>query len=95
VSPVNDAVYHAPALPAVSSGDFPADLHGLRRCFPDQWSAFLRGHFQGAAHVEAFFGVDGRTARAWLNGKHGVNAAPVVMALRLIPGAVAALLEDA
>ncbi len=84
--------------PALSQGVFPglpADLHGIRRCFPDLWADFLRAHFRNHQHVAVFFGVDERTARDWLSGRHGVNSAPVIFALRSIPGAVAELLEAA
>ncbi len=69
--------------PDLSQGDFPglpADLHGIRRCFPDRWADFLRSHFRNHQHVAVFFGV---------------NSAPVIFALRSIPGAVAELLEAA
>jgi hypothetical protein len=79
----------------VSLGDFPADLQAIRRCFPDRWAAFLRAHFRCPSHVAAFFSVDERTSRDWWNGKHGVNSAPVIFAMRIIPGAVAELLENA
>jgi hypothetical protein len=83
--------------PDLSQGDFPrpADLQGLRRCFPGRWADFLRSHFRNHQHVAVFFGVDDRTARDWLSGRHGVNSAPVIFALRSIPGAVAELLEQA
>lgn len=89
-------VNHSTVTPAPSPGDFPhADLHGLRRRFPERWMAFLHAHFSGPQHVAVFFDVDRRTATDWWHGRHGVNAAPVVMAMRLIPGAVAELLEAA
>lgn len=82
---------------ALSPWDFPhpANLHGIRRCLPDRWMAFLRSQFQGPSHVALFFDVDRRTATDWWHGRHGVNAAPVVMAMRAIPGAAAFLLEAA
>jgi len=64
-----DAADHAPCCADAATGVFPADLHGLRRRFPEQWASFLRSHFQGATHVAAFFGVDDHTARGWLNGR--------------------------
>ena len=79
----------------LSLGDFPANLHGFRRCFPDRWASFLRAHFQGATHVAAFFDVDHATARAWLSGKHGATAPVALYAIQRIPGALAMLLEDA
>lgn len=93
-SPVNaDKV--STTAPVASPGDFPANLYGFRRCFPDRWASFLRAHFQGAAHVAAFFDVDHHTARAWLSGKHGATAPVALYAIQRIPGALAMLLEDA
>jgi hypothetical protein len=93
-----DAINHAPDAADLSSGVFPGrpvDLHGIRRRLPERWAAFLQSHFHGPAHIAAFFSVDERTARDWLSGRHGVNSAPVIFAMRLIPGAVAELLEAA
>ncbi len=91
---VGSDMVNAGRLP-VSSGVFPADLNGLRRRFPSRWAGFLRAHFSGPPHVAVFFSVDDRTARDWWSGKHGVNSAPVIFAMRAIPGAVAELLEAA
>ena len=49
----------------------PCDPMRFRAVYPDQWSAFLRGHFQSAQHVGVFFGVDGKTARHWWEGTTG------------------------
>ncbi len=95
VTPSSNGDDHGTVAPVASHGDFPANLHGLRRCFPGRWASFLHAHFLNAAHVAAFFDVDDRTARAWLSGKHGVNSAPVILAMQRIPGAVAELLEAA
>lgn len=86
---------HAPNAAPKSLGVFPADLDGLRRRFPARWADFLRAHFHGATHIAAFFSVDEATARGWLSGRHGVNSAPVIFAMRAIPGAVQQLLRDA
>jgi hypothetical protein len=84
VAPSN-ATNHATAADCSSLGELshrPADLHGLRRRLPGEWSAFLKSHFQSATHVAAFFDVDHRTARNWLAGSHGVNAAPLLLLIR-------------
>lgn len=82
-------------VPVASPGDFPANLHGMRRCFPARWAHFLHSHFHNATHVAAFFDVDHHTARAWMNGRHGANGPAVLYAVQRIPGALAMLLEDA
>ena len=90
----NDAKENT-AAPALSPGDFPANLHGMRRCFPELWASFLRAHFQGATHVAAFFDVDHHTARAWLAGKHGANGPAVLYAVQRIHGALKELIGEA
>lgn len=80
---------------AASPWEFPADLHGFRRVFPDKWSALLRTHFHGATHVAAFFNVDRKTAVDWLNGKTGPSGAFVVHAIATIPGALQELARPA
>jgi hypothetical protein len=72
--------------PVLSHGVFPADLHGMRRRLPEEWAAFLKHHFNGdVTLIRAFFDVDGKTARAWLHGDHGVNAAPFLLLVRKNP----------
>lgn len=81
---------------AVAAGDFPADLHGIRRRLPDEWAAFLRAHFNGNVRlIRAFFGCDEKTARDWLSGKHGVNGAPLLMLIRGDARARAFFMRDA
>lgn len=81
---------------AVSSGVFPADLHGMRRRLPDEWAGFLRQHFNGDVRlIRAFFDCDERTARDWLAGRHGVNGAPLLMLVRMVPAARAFFLGEA
>lgn len=80
----------------MSNGVFPADLHGIRRKLPNEWAGFLKAHFNGdIGLITAFFEVDGKTARDWLSGKHGVNAAPLLKLLRKEPKAVAHFIGDA
>jgi len=44
------------------------DLDGLRRVFPDRWSAFCRAHFMDETHLAFVMGGDHKTARNWWNG---------------------------
>lgn len=78
-----DAANHASAPADLSSGVFPADLHGMRRRLPEEWAGFLRQHFNADVRlIRAFFGCDERTARDWLSGRHGVNGAPLLKLIR-------------
>ena len=55
----------------------------MRRRLPDEWAAFLRAHFNGNVQmIRSFFDCDEKTARDWLHGKHGVNAAPFLLLIR-------------
>ena len=81
-----------------SSGKFagvPFDMHRFRAVFPHRWADFLRQHFQSSTHVAAFFGVDDRTARHWLEGTTAPNGATAIFAVAAIPGAMQELLEFA
>ena len=72
----------------MSSGVFPADLHGMRRRLPNEWAGFLRQHFNGDVRlVCAFFDCDERTGRDWLAGRHRVNGAPLLKLIRQAPAA--------
>lgn len=85
---VADAAEHAPDVADLSHGDFPADLHGMRRRLPDEWGAFLNKHFNSDIDlICTFFGCNERTARDWLSGRHGVNGAPLLKLLRAEPDA--------
>ena len=97
---------HPPVLPDMvnaepadmSSGKFagvPFDLHRFRTIFPRRWSGFLQQHFQSSAHVAAFFGMDDRTARHWLEGTTAPNGATALFAAATIPGALAELMVAA
>ena len=73
---------------ALSSGVFPADLHGMRRRLPDEWAGFLKQHFNADIRlIRTFFDCDERTARDWLAGRHGVNGAPLLKLIRQVPAA--------
>lgn len=84
----------APAAAAVSPGDLagllsgrPCDPRRFRALYPDRWSAFLRANFHNATHVAAFFDIDDRCARNWLEGVTGPQGWAVEFAIRSIPGA--------
>lgn len=92
----------APQMPETSSGTFsgtffqrPADLHRFRVVFPDKWSEFLRGDFQGPSHVAFFFSCDDRTARNWWNGTTGPSASAVVIAASVAPAMILHLIGEA
>ena len=54
-----------------SSGELSCDPRRFRTLYPDRWTAFLKAHFGGPAHVAAFFDVDPKTARNWWEGTSG------------------------
>lgn len=93
----------APVLPAhiaatrleKSSGELaverPFNLHRFRAVFPDRWTAFLKAHFQSHAQIAAFFDVDDKTARNWLDGTTKPTAPTALIAVASIPGAMADL----
>jgi hypothetical protein len=73
----------------------PCDPRAFRRLYPDRWSAFLRTHFRNSIEIAAFFDVDEKTARQWLNGINAPQAWAVSFAVVSIPGAAIQLLEAA
>lgn len=80
----------------MSSGELaverPFDLHRFRALFPDRWTAFLKAHFQSHAQIAAFFDVDDKTARNWLDGTTKPTAPTALIAVARIPGAMAELI---
>ena len=86
----------APKAPALSSGEFPADLHGFRRVFPDRFAGLIRSHISTSpTHIAAFFSIDERTARDWLAGKSAPSGPFVAIVCARIPGAVEYLMGTA
>ena len=83
--------------PGKSSGVFPGGLPcdpwAFYRTFRDQWPAFLKAHFRNSAHVAAFFSVDDRTARGWLEGVTAPRGQVVAYAMAAMPDQAAALIE--
>lgn len=94
---------HPPAFPKhhvtvhleKSSGSLaverPFDLHRFRTLFPDRWASFLRAHFRNHTQIAAFFDVDDKTARNWLDGTTKPTAPTALIAVASIPGAMAEL----
>jgi len=85
--------------PGKSSGVFPGGLPcnpwAFYRTFRDQWPEFLRAHFRNSAHVAAFFNVDDRTARGWLEGVTSPRGQVVAYAVATMPHEAASLLVTA
>lgn len=65
----------------------PCDPRKYRALYPDRWSAFLRAHFQNATHVAAFFEIDHKTARNWVEGATGPTGWAVAYVIHSIPSA--------
>ncbi|MCK9544917.1 MAG: hypothetical protein M0R03_23120 [Novosphingobium sp.] len=84
--------------PSVSPGSFagliagrPCDPRAFQRVYPDRWRAFLRSHFRSSTEVAAFFSVDEKTARQWLEGVTGPRGWAVSFAVMAVPTAAAFL----
>ena len=71
------------------------DLHRFRALFPYRWADFLRSHFRNSADIAAFFDVDDKTARNWLEGTTKPSAPTAIIAVARIPGAMAELMRAA
>lgn len=72
----------------------PMDMHGLRRALPHRWAEFCRRHFRNSDELAAFFDVDEKCARNWLEGKHAPASAFTLRAVSAFPDAVPTLLGD-
>lgn len=70
-SPLALPVNHTHNRQGQSSGELSCDPRRFRSLYPDRWTAFLKSHFNGAAHVAVFFDVDAKTARNWWEGTTG------------------------
>jgi len=70
----------------------PFDLHRFRAMFPTRWAAFLKAHFRSTAEIAAFFDVDDKTARNWVEGSTKPTAPTALIAVARIPGAMAELI---
>ena len=68
------------------------DMHGLRRALPHRWAEFCHRHFRNSTDLAAFFDVDEKCARNWLEGKHAPASAFTLRAVSAFPDAVPLLL---
>lgn len=81
--------------PKASETSFrPVDMHQLRRAFPERWGEYCRTHHRSAEDLALFMGVDERTARYWMEGKHAPAAPFVLRAVTAFPDAAAMLLGE-
>lgn len=64
----------------------------FRRSFPDRWAEYLRETYRTAYGVQkAFPGIDGKTARDWINGKRDPSGSFVASVIAKDPKAIAIL----
>lgn len=73
----------------------PCDPRAFQRVFPHRWQTFLKTHFRNSVEVAAFFDVDERTARLWLEGVSAPRGWAVSYACTSIPSAAGYLLAAA
>lgn len=71
--------------PEKSFGEFPADPWAFYRCFRDKWPEFIRRNFRNSTDAAAFFGVDDRTVRGWLEGSTAPRGQVVAYAVATMP----------
>lgn len=71
--------------PEKSFGEFPADPWAFYRCFRDRWPEFIRRNFRNSTDAAAFFGVDDRTVRGWLEGSTAPRGQVVAYAIAAMP----------
>lgn len=82
---VADAADRAPEVAGKSFGGFPADPWAFYRLFRDQWPEFIRRNFRNSTDAAAFFGVDDRTVRGWLEGSTAPRGQVVAYAVATMP----------
>lgn len=68
-----------------SFGEFPVDVWAFYRCFRDRWPEFIRRNFRNSTDAAAFFGVDDRTVRGWLEGTTAPRGQVVAYAVATMP----------
>lgn len=81
-----------------SSGTFSGrrcDPRAFQRVYPDRWHGFLKAHFRNSVEVAAFFDVNEKTARLWLEGCNAPRGWAVAYAVTRLPSAAKYLLEVA
>jgi hypothetical protein len=97
-SPSRLHLHDAISAPEKSSGIYsgrPCDPRAFQRIYPDRWHGFLKAHFRNSVEVAAFFDVDEKTARLWLEGCNAPRGWAVAYALTRLPSAAKYLLEAA
>lgn len=73
----------------------PCDPRAFQRLYPDRWHEFLKAHFRNSVEVAAFFDVNEKTARLWLEGCNAPRGWAVAYAVTRLPSAAKYLLEVA
>jgi hypothetical protein len=73
----------------------PCDPRAFQRVYPDRWHSFLKAHFRNSVEVAAFFDVNEKTARLWLEGCNAPRGWAVAYAVTRLPSAAKYLLEVA
>lgn len=71
------------------------DPRAFQRLYPDRWHEFLKAHFRNSVEVAAFFDVNEKTARLWLEGCNAPRGWAVAYAVTRLPSAAKYLLEAA
>ncbi|MBB4207256.1 hypothetical protein [Roseinatronobacter bogoriensis] len=91
VSSGNVAGVFAGALP-VKNKRAALDPHGMHREFPDIWAEYLHKYYGGRrGRIIEEFGVDDRTARAWLSKLNKPSGPKVALAAARHPEFFAAI----
>lgn len=81
-----------------SAGIFPGrrcDPRAFQRIYPDRWHGFLKAHFRNSVEVAAFFDVNEKTARLWMEGCNAPRGWAVAYAVARLPSAAKYLLGAA
>lgn len=71
--------------PEKSFGEFPADPWAFYRVFRDRWPEFIKRNFRNSTDAAAFFGVDDRTVRGWIEGSTAPRGQVVAYAVATMP----------
>lgn len=81
----------------MSPGEFSAKRRALtyREHFAARWALFIRENFDSPEHAAMVFGVDGSTARKWIEGSHAPSGFAVGMAYEAFPAEAARKLNGA
>lgn len=89
VSPASSEKQGGTECAGKSFGEFPAprpvDPMAFYRCFRDKWPEFIRRNFRNSTDAAAFFGVDDRTVRGWIEGSTAPRGQVVAYAVAAMP----------